>query len=330
MAGPRIGIVGFGRMAEIAHLEGLRRAGFAVETVMDITPARREAAARAGIPLQCERMEQLLELGLDAALIAPHSGVRAEVAVPLSRAGLHLLIEKPLATTAAEARLICEECERAGVLASVFHNRRWDPDVVLVRQAIDEGLLGEVIHMENRSFHDGPAVEFGAAEFHQPWRIEASMGGGTLLDFGPHWLDQILSCTATGDRVVSVFADVRHLIHGDADDHFSISMSFESGLHAIAGKTDICPLGPNCKWFVIGIEACAIWRNDALEVTRRDGNRHILDQPAAGPDLYRNFRDAIEGKADLLVTVRQSLRACEIIDAARESSRTRRSVDVSM
>jgi len=329
-ARPRIGIVGFGRMAEIHHLDGLRKAGFDVPVVLDITPARRDAALRAGVGLACSDMDLFLETGLQAALITTHSSVRAEVALPLIEAGLHLLIDKPLAVTAPEATAICVAAGRAGVLVSVYHNRRWDADAILVRRLVQEGVLGELIHIENRSFHDGPAVGFGTPDFHQRWRIEASMGGGTLLDFGPHWLDQILSITGERDKVFSVLGDVRHVVFGDADDHFSITMIFESGLRALAGKSDFCLLGPECKWFLLGAKGSAVYRNNQLRAKSRDGTDHTLTDAGPMPDLHRNFLEAIEGRAELLVTARQSLRTCEIIDAARESSRTRRSLDTNI
>jgi predicted dehydrogenase len=324
----RIGIVGFGRMVEVCHLDGLRRAGWNVAAVLDITESRRRRALDSGIPLVTADLGEFLDQGLRAALIATHSSVRSEVAVPMAQRGIHLLVEKPLAMTGDEAEAICEACERHGVMLSVYHNRRWDPDFVLVRRLVESGFLGEVFHVENRTFEPGPAVAFGAEDFRQTWRITAEEGGGTLLDFGPHWLDQVLTLMHAAGPVVSVMGDVRHIRHGDADDHFMINLVFESAARAIIGKSDVCPTGPRIKWVLIGTRGSA-WCSDGRLVAKDvHGVEQVFDQPDPPADLHRNFLHAVRGEEPLLVTGRQSLRSCRIIDAARESSGLWNSVEV--
>lgn len=324
----RIGIVGFGKMAEGWHLQQLRAAGWEVDAVLDITPARRAAATALGVPFVCATIDELIGRGVRAALVAPHSSIRLAVAEPLAQAGIHLLIEKPLATTAAEARRICEVCEAAGVLCSVFHNRRWDADFLRVREIVESGFVGEVLRIENRLFESEPATRFGAAEFNQSWRITAGLGGGSMLDWGPHLLDQVLTLLGGAGPVVSVSADVRHVRHGDADDHFMIDLRFESGARALVGKSDICPIGPGGKWIVIGRNGSLVADWDSARARDVNGADRLVDTAAPPANLHCNFLAAVRDAKPLLVTARQSLRVVEIFDAARQSAKIGSSVAV--
>lgn len=326
----RIAIIGFGRMAEVAHLPSLQKTGWEVAAVVDVTATRRDMARKLGVRHVVESVDELAEVELDAALIATHSSTREAVARPLIERGLHLLVEKPLATTADEAERLCAACDAAGVLLSVYHNRRFDPDVVMVRAMIDAGHLGEVFHIENRSFADKPATEFGTQSFNQAWRTTHSLGGGTLLDFGPHWLDQVLTLTPSLGSVVTVFGQVEHHRFGDADDHFQIELAFEGGQRALISKSDITPIAPDYKWLLIGANGSAIFRDDAITFRDFQGREHTIAEAGEAPNLHANFLDAINERAELLVTGRQSLRTVQIIEAARTSSANRASVAVSI
>ena len=316
----KLGIVGFGPMAELYHLPALRKAGWFVDTVLDPTPARRAVAAALGVPHVCATIGEFIARGVSAALVAPHSSVRMSVVKPLAEAGIHMLIEKPLATTTAEARLICEVCEQAGVVCSVHHNRRWDADFLRVREIIDSGFIGQPLRVENRLFEAEPATRFGAEEFNQSWRVTAGMGGGSMLDWGPHLLDQVLTLMSDAGSVVSVNADVRHVRHGDADDHFMIDLRFESGARALIGKSDVCPIGPGGKWMVIGECGSLIADWKTLIARNVEGGERTLDTTPAPADLHRNFLEAVRDGTPLLVSARESLRTVEIFDAARQSA----------
>ncbi len=316
----KIGIVGFGRMAELCHLPGLRGAGWEVAAVLDVTPARREAAKTLGVPHVAADLGEFAACSLDAALVAPHSSVRWSVIEPLIARGIHLLIEKPLATTADEARRICEASERAGVLCSVFHNRRWDADFLRVKTIVESGFIGKVLRVENRLFEAEPATRFGAAEFNQSWRVTAALGGGSMLDWGPHLLDQVLTLMSDAGPVVSVNAEVRRVRHGDADDHFMIDLRFGNGAAALVGKSDICPIGPRHKWLVIGERGSLVDDWKSLMARNIEGVERRSRAAPRAADLHRNFLEAVRDGKPLHVTARQSLRTVEIFNAARRSA----------
>ena len=319
-------------MAECFHVPLIRHAGWRLKAALDVTPSRRAKALELGVPRACATMAEFLATGIDAALVSTHSSVRLDAIRPLAKAGKHLLIEKPLATTTREARTIIDLCDRAGVLCSVYHNRRWDPDFLRVRQLVESGLIGEIVRVENRLFEKEPATRFGCEDFRQEWRVTVALGGGTLLDWGPHLMDQALTLmdTAGAGRVVAVMADVRHVRHGDADDHAMIELVFENGAHALVGKSDVCPVGPGEKWIVVGNRGSLVADWDSARAADGRGRTRTLTGPTKTVNLHQNFREAVEGRAELLVTARQSLRTVRIFDAARRSVHLRRSVAVSI
>lgn len=326
---PRIGILGFGRMAEGWHLPAFGRAGCEVVAALDVTEARRERARALGIPVVCDNLKSFLEADIDAALIATHSAVRSEAALPLAKAGVHLLIEKPLSTTGAEAKKIVAQCKKSRVVLSVYHNRRWDPDYQIVKAMVQSGFIGQLVSIENRMFHQEPATSFGAREFKQEWRITQRMGGGTLLDWGPHLIDQALDLAGHSGKPVavkSVWADVRHVRYGDADDHFQIDMLFSNGVRALVSKSDVTPKGPNYKWLVTGTNGSLVYAEDKLLAKANNGQERSVDRGPATPSLHRNFRDAIEGKDKAWVTPEQALRVVLVMDAARKSAKEGKSV----
>lgn len=320
-SGPKIGIVGFGRMAEMFHVPGLKKAGWRIESILDVTELRREVAVDLGVPRVCSSMKEFLETEIDAALVSTHSSVRKEVIAPLARSGRHLMVEKPIATTAREGEALCCLADENNVLLTVYHNRRFDPDAVRVRELVESGFIGRPFHVENRLFAGEPATAFGAETFNQKWRETASLGGGTMLDWGVHLMDQTLTLMRDAGKVVGVSADVRNVRYGDADDHFLISVVFENGDRALVGKSDVCPLGPPHKWLVVGENGSLVADWDCVNACNYDGDEQTIDSAPKTTNLHRNFREAVEGRAELLVTAREALRVIQVFDAARRSAR---------
>ena len=125
--------------------------------------------------------------------------------VPLARAaiaaGLAVVVDKPLAPSAAEGRALAEEARAAGVVLSVFHNRRWDGDFLTLRRLIAEGALGRPTRVESRFERWRPEVDAGR------WRelADPAEGGGLLADLGSHLIDQAI---ALFGRPVAVHAEL--------------------------------------------------------------------------------------------------------------------------
>jgi predicted dehydrogenase len=263
--------------------------------------------------------------GVELVFITSHSSLHHSYAMAAIRADRHVMVEKPFAMDGAQAREMVEAAQAKGVLLTCFHNRRWDDDVRLVRQAIADGRIGELISIENRSAGSRPAVGFGTPDFHQEWRVTANMGGGTIFDFGPHWFDQVLSLRP-GHVVTQVYGDVRHIRWGDADDFFEARITFDDGVRATVGKCDVAFLAPP-KWLIYGTVASLRHDGETCIVENAETSIRIKVGDAKG-DLFGNLYDAIRNGASLLVTGEEARRNIELIEATIVSARERRALDV--
>ena len=134
-------------------------------------------------------------------------------------AALHVVADKPFAPTAAAAEELVEAADAAGVLLSVFHNRRWDTDITTLRGVLDGGLLGDIWRFDSRFDLD------------QPQTLEAGPDGGLLRDLGSHLVDQALWLLGPA-RAVSANLDWLELPEGRTDAGFVITISHASGAHS--------------------------------------------------------------------------------------------------
>src|SRR6202012_425242 len=121
------------------------------------------------------------------------------------------VVDKPLASTVAEAEGIVARARAAGVPLTVFQNRRWDSDQLTLKRLIGEGALGEVARYASRFERWRPVPKVGA------WRkdLPPEEGGGVLLDLGSHLVDQAIDLFGPPTHV---YAEVAARRGGPADD----------------------------------------------------------------------------------------------------------------
>jgi predicted dehydrogenase len=180
--------VGCGAIAEW-HLHAIRTADTRIEVtaVVDPDPARAEAiAAKTGARPFASLADAVAAGGFEAVdVMVPHH-LHEAVATEAFAAGLHVLLEKPMAPTLDACDRILAAAARAGTVFMVAENAQYWPEVVLAKQLVDEGALGEIITARACSFVP-PLDEFFGGE--RPWRFDAAAaGGGVAIDAGSHWL----------------------------------------------------------------------------------------------------------------------------------------------
>ncbi|MCY3868415.1 MAG: Gfo/Idh/MocA family oxidoreductase, partial [Gemmatimonadetes bacterium] len=241
----------------------------------------------------------------------------------------HMLIEKPMSLTGPEAEEMVQAARDNGVVLTMHHNRHYDRDYCLVKHAVLDGAVGEIVSLENRTMGARPAVGFGVPDYNQQWRVTAAAGGGTLLDFGPHWVEQIIDLMS-GHKVVSVFADVRHTKWGDSDDLFDIVMVFDNGVRARAAKADISFYSLPYKWVVLGTEATLVCeRGGGGEVTvYGEDSEEVRTDAVPRENLHANIARHLREGEELIITAEHGLRVMQVLHAARESGASGKSVDV--
>ena len=327
----KTGIIGFGRMASNHHLTAMRETGlFDITAVCDITESRLQAAEEEGLSAT-DDINAFLDLDLELILITTHSSLHYESALKVSAAKKHMLIEKPLAVRGPEAEEMIQAAADNGVMITAYHNRHYDGDYRLVKAAVRDGLIGDIITVENRTMGARPAVGFGVPDYNQEWRVTAQAGGGTMLDFGPHWVEQLLDLLQ-GHTVVSVFADVRNIKWGDAEDLFDITMVFDNGTRARASKADISYCNLPYKWVALGTEASLTYENGQNEYCTIHGPDYEMKRTKSVEQLslHINIAEHIRQGKELIIPASHALRVMQVLEAARQSGASGKSVDVAI
>ncbi len=183
----RLAVVGCGAVAERYHLPAISASPFVdLVAVCDAQPERAaEVASRFGQPLVLESYEELPGR-IDAAIVAVPNHLHARVAADLLRAGIHVLVEKPMARTAAECDAMLAAAAESGVVLAVGHDFRFFPVARLAKNLFTSGLLGDV---ESVDLHQSATGRWPSAS---PAVYSTTAGGGVLLDFGVHVLDLLM------------------------------------------------------------------------------------------------------------------------------------------
>lgn len=181
----RLGIVGCGAVAELYHLPAV--AACSDVRLVGLADPRLERAAelaeRYGATLVTEDASGLVGT-VDAAIVATPNSLHAANAIELARAGVHVLVEKPLARTTAECDAIADAAAASGVVAGVGHDFRQFPVAQTAHAMLAGGVAGDVESAELLQGAGGNWPHTSADAF-----TRDRMGGGVLIDFGVHMLD---------------------------------------------------------------------------------------------------------------------------------------------
>ena len=183
----RIGLLGCGVIAYWAHLRALGRLrGATLAAAADPDPRARERASRvAHVPIYAGADELLARGDVDAVVICVPTHLHAELAVAAALRGKHFYLEKPIATTAAEAARVIEAAETAGVTGVIGFNRRLHPLYEQARSILATGRIGRVRAVQTAFCEPIPLAVM------PEWKRRRATGGGVLLDLASHHLDAL-------------------------------------------------------------------------------------------------------------------------------------------
>jgi UDP-N-acetyl-2-amino-2-deoxyglucuronate dehydrogenase len=217
-SGPiRLAVVGCGAIAHW-HLDAIDRAGAPVTTVAAIDPVAANAqrvAASTGAEAFASLTDALASpVAIDAALIAVPHHLHEAIAVEALGAGLHVLLEKPLAPTLEACDRILAAARAAGSVFMVAENAQYWPEALVVRNCIADGAVGDVITARAATFF--PALtDFYGGE--RPWRFDReAAGGGVVIDTGSHWLRPLRMWLGEVDEVVAALGHPNAEMEGES------------------------------------------------------------------------------------------------------------------
>jgi predicted dehydrogenase len=336
-----VGIIGFGRIGAEHAAWLTAAAGIKPVAVADGTPARQELAQQRGLRAYTT-VEQLLEdRAVAAVLVATPTAMHFEHAMQAMEARKHVLVEKPMALDLPQSKQLVEEATARGVVLSVFQNRRWDLDYLTVRKAVESGVLGKLINVESRLGQWSSCVGPAAREYRPNWRNEAAFGGGGLYDWGSHFVDQLWRLLWPA-KPARVYAQLQGNVWSvDCDDFARVCIDFDNG---VAGLVEIntTTTRPLPRWHLDGTAGSAqapysldfrVERWAELDFTPAPGGESRGLMPAARGlnevDIWEQFAAAIRKESAPAVDPRSALCTMALLDAARQSARDGRAVDVS-
>jgi scyllo-inositol 2-dehydrogenase (NADP+) len=345
MADLRGAVIGYGLAGSVFHAPLIASTpGLTVSTVVTGNPQRQAEARKAHpdsrvVPDPAEVFERAAEH--DFVVVAAPNNVHVELTRRALDAGLPVVVDKPLAPTAAEARSLVEQAEAAGVLITPYMNRRWDSDQLTLRRLLDEGKLGEVLRYESRLERWQPTLSG-----RKPW-TEVSppeAGGGVLLDLGTHLGDQAIVLFGP---VVRVYAELESRRGGAADDDAFVALEHRSGArsHLWASLLAATP-GPRLR--VLGDRAAYVvtdvdGQEDALRSGARPGGgaewgaepperwgqliteevtETIPSERGDWPRFYAGLERALREGSSPPVDPWDAVAGLEVLDAARRSAAT--------
>jgi scyllo-inositol 2-dehydrogenase (NADP+) len=338
-----VGLIGFGFAGRTFHapvirvVTGLRLAA--------ILQRKGNDAANAYPDVRIARsMEELLASdSIQLVVIATPNVTHFDLARQCLLAGRHVVIDKPFATSYAEAAELVALAEKRGRLLSVYHSRRFDGDFKTVRNLVAAEVLGRIVLYESHYDRYRLQLRPGA------WREQAGPGSGVFFDLGPHLIDQALTLFGKPE---AVNADVRVERDGAVvDDAFDVTLFYQRLRVQLRGTMLASKPGPhflihgtNGTYTKYGLDPQeealkrgAIpggpdWGKEPPEawgtLTQVEGDklseRAIPTEPGDYREYYENVRDAIQGKAALAVTPQGALSVMRVLELAQQSSREKR------
>ncbi len=338
-----VGLVGYGLGGRVFHapLIGLA-GGLRLSAICSRTEERRAQAAAEipGVETYADYDALLGDPSIDLVVLATPHDTRAPMAIQAMDAGKHLVTDKVMCLSEAEALEMIRASTRNDVLLSVFQNRRWDGDFLTLRELMNRGVLGEFHTVESN------ITTFGGP--HNGWRAWRAHGGGRTRDWGAHLVDQALQLF--GSTVVAVFADHQYRYptkDADVESTCLCLLRFADGARVLielgsawafpkprfdvrgsSGQFRKYGLDPQEDALKLGVAGVPIPEDVGryqLKVRAAEGGlREVPVKPVCGcyRSYYDNISEVLLDGVELLVKPEEALEAVRIIDAIVASAET--------
>lgn len=324
-AGPvRFGIVGYGGAFNMGkcHADTIRQTPDLSVTAVCDSDARRLEIARQEQPdvqVFTDVRKMAASGSIDVGVIVTPHNSHAPIALELLEAGVGVVCEKPFCLTIDEATRMIDAAREKRVLLTAFHNRRWDADFLTLRKIIDDGLLGEVFH-----------VEAFMGEYRHPgywWRSHKPISGGAIYDWGAHFTDWILHLMPYRMESVTGFMSKRVWHDVTNEDHCKAIIRFEGGRSAELEISSIAAAGKP-KFRILGTKGglTSGWEPPVHVTTHVHGAAEKMEIPFVesrwAADFYAVIADHLLGGEPLPITPESARRVIAVFELAEKSSRT--------
>ena len=319
---PQIGLIGCGGISQ-THLEGYRKAGYDVVALCDPVEAAAQARREAYYPaaeIYTNATELLARDDIDVVDISTHPAIRAPLIREALESGKHVLSQKPFVTDLAVGRELVELAERNGLKLAVNQNGRWAPYFSYLRQAVNAGMLGDIVSVDIQIAWDHSWIKGTPFE---------SVRHIILYDFAIHWFD-IVTCVFGSRRAKEVYAHAS-LSPGQtivpAMNAYAV-VNYEGGTATLAFHANT-PFDPLESIVVTGTKGTfrssgPVCANDQITLATAEGRAQVKLEGEWFPDGFTGAMGellcAIEENREPENNARENLRSLELCFAAVASA----------
>ena len=251
-------------------------------------------------------------------VVLPHN-LHAKIAVECLKAGKNVIVEKPMCITIAEATEMINTAKENGLMISVYHNRRWDPDFRTLKGLVESGVIGKIFH-----------VEMWGGGYREPradwWRSKKEVSGGAMYDWGAHYLDWLLNIMpAKMINVTGFFHPNRVWTDISNEDHVQALIRFADDAVADVQMSSIAKVSKP-RWRVLGEKGAIISEDKKFRVYSVEKGwpeeQEVEYKRSPGPSYYENIAAHLLKGEELIVKPEEARRVIAVMEQSEKSSKS--------
>lgn len=326
----RTAILGYGRNGSTMHAGPLEKYSedFQVVAVCDIDPeAQEKARERFGCPIYDDYHVMLAEQKPDFVVIVTLSHQHAQMAIDCLMAGSDVLVTKPWATNVLDAQRMIAAQQISGRKLFPWLPARFGADLRMLKEILARNEIGKVFEIRRSNTTFGLRFD---------WQTESKYGGGYLLNWGPHLIDQPLQLTDSPVR--SVYGNLRQIINpGDVEDNVRVICHLENGVTVVSEY--LIAAGNYPSWVIQGDRGTIYAYEHEITVHQIKLPEHVdkkeyrsavehseytvkCDGNIFGDEyeIYPHIARALRGEEPYFATLDSALRLSRVLEAAKRSS----------
>lgn len=341
----KLAIVGCGGQGGWHRDHALKSDVLELVGIRDIDPKKEELARSMGVHVYDSLEAVLSDPQVELVTVATPNDSHREIVIQALKAGKNVICEKPVEMSVAALDEMIAAARESGKFFTVHQNRRFDVDYLAIKQLVASGEIGETLRIESRVH--------GSRGIPSDWRCQKAFGGGMILDWGVHLIDQMLQLIP--DEIESVYCVNTHITNDEVDDGFRLEIYFQGGKTAYieVGTYNFIALPRFYMQAKNGSALILDWREKAqvAKLTHWNEKEVLPVQTAAGitktmaprdsvtldeytlerpetdvHDFYRNAVKAVRGEAAQMVTHAQIRRVMRVMECAFASNEKKASV----